>query len=243
MQDIRNQLNIKSIRWENEGRTHKRIGHVMRMDDKRLTKVACLGLAKISANPTEMSGKKDKTLLYWRKLIREAGMDVNEMDKLTQDRKGWRRAVEARMEHLHKWEKSNAKKQNGETTERNSYTPPSNIEHVWEMWEGFQKPGRPENPYQKDAQRGEGDFCMQQMRSHHQIWKLWKTPQEDMRGRQVQWRWNQDMWQMWQNPTGPKHSPPQKTELQGKPGTRTRSNRPTPSTRRLQIEMDCMSEM
>ena len=48
-------------------------------------------------------------------------MDVNEIDKLNHDRKGWRRAVEAQIQHLHKREKSNAKK-NGETTERNSYT-------------------------------------------------------------------------------------------------------------------------
>ncbi|XP_063722275.1 uncharacterized protein LOC134848689 [Symsagittifera roscoffensis] len=35
MQDIRNQLNIKTIRWKVEGRTLKRIGHVMRMDKKK----------------------------------------------------------------------------------------------------------------------------------------------------------------------------------------------------------------
>ena len=77
-------------------------------------------MAKRSANPTEMSGKKDKTLLYWRKLIREAGMDVNEIEKLTQDRKGWRRAVKARMEHLHKW-KSQMRKD--KTVKRQKATP------------------------------------------------------------------------------------------------------------------------
>ena len=60
MQDIRNQLNIKSIRWENEGRTHKRIGHVMRMDDKRLTKVACLGWLKDLQTLPKCPGKKTK---------------------------------------------------------------------------------------------------------------------------------------------------------------------------------------
>ena len=88
MQDIRNQLNIKTIRWKVEGRTLKRIGHVMRMDDKRLTKAACLGWLNDLQTLPKCPGKKDKTLLYWRKLIREAGMDVNEIDKLTQDRKG-----------------------------------------------------------------------------------------------------------------------------------------------------------
>ena len=123
MQDIRKQLNIKTILWKVEGRTLKRLGHVMRLDDKRLTKAACLGWLNDLQILPKCPGKKDKTLLYWRKLIREAEMDVNEIDKLTQDRKGWRRAVKARMEHLHKWEKSNAKIQNGETTQRNSYTP------------------------------------------------------------------------------------------------------------------------
>ena len=175
-------------------------------------------MTKWSANTTEMSGEKDKTLLYGGSSTAEAHQrSAYRCERVTQTdskRKGWRRSVKARTEHLNKWEKSNGKRQ---TVKRQKETPihPSNIEHVWDMWERFQKPGRPENPYQKDAQRGEVDFRMQQMRSHLQIWKLGKKPQEDMRGRQEQGRWNQDMWQMRQNPTSPKHGPPQKMNCKG----------------------------
>ena len=123
MQDIRNQLNIKTIRWKVEGRNLKRIGHVMRMDDKRLTKAACLGWLNNLQTLPKCPEKKTKHYSTGGSSSEKRGMDVNEIDKLTQDRKGWRRAVKARMEHLHKWEKSNAKRQNGETTERKSYTP------------------------------------------------------------------------------------------------------------------------
>ena len=100
MQDIRNQLNIKTIRWKVEGRTLKRIGHVMRKDDKRLTKAACLGWLNDLQTLPKCPGKK-----------RHNTVDLVHIHsrKLTQDRKVWRRAMKARMEHLHKWEKSNAK--------------------------------------------------------------------------------------------------------------------------------------
>ena len=63
MQDIRNQLNIKTIRWKVEGRTLKRIGHVMRMDDKRLTKAACLGWLNDLQTLPKCPGKRQNTSL------------------------------------------------------------------------------------------------------------------------------------------------------------------------------------
>ena len=43
MQDIRNILNIKSIRWKTEKRTLERIRHVLRMSNQRITKIVVLG--------------------------------------------------------------------------------------------------------------------------------------------------------------------------------------------------------
>jgi len=42
MQDVRNQLQVKSVRWKVEKRALERIGHVLRMDDGNNTKVAVL---------------------------------------------------------------------------------------------------------------------------------------------------------------------------------------------------------
>ena len=63
MLDIRNQLNIKSIRWKIEGRTLRQLGRVMRMDDKRLTKIACLGWLNDLQTLTKCPGKKTNTNL------------------------------------------------------------------------------------------------------------------------------------------------------------------------------------
>ena len=43
-------------------------------------------------------------MLYWRKLIREAGWDHTDIERLTKDRKGWKTKTMKRMEHLQKWE-------------------------------------------------------------------------------------------------------------------------------------------
>ena len=43
MQDVRNELGVKSVRWKIEKRVLERIGHVMRMEDDRTTKAVVLG--------------------------------------------------------------------------------------------------------------------------------------------------------------------------------------------------------
>ena len=43
IQDVRNRLGVRSIRWKIEKRVLERMGHVMRMDDGRITKAAVLG--------------------------------------------------------------------------------------------------------------------------------------------------------------------------------------------------------
>ena len=47
-----------------------------------------------------MAGRKRKTVLYWRRVLREAGIDWTEVERLTSDRKGWKEKVAERMEHL-----------------------------------------------------------------------------------------------------------------------------------------------
>lgn len=105
MQDVRNDLQVKSLRWKIEKRTLQRIGHILRMSNDRPTKAAVLGwLEKLEGRP-KCPGKKRKTLLYWKKILKEAGIEWTTADELAADRKIWRAKVHKRMEHLERWER------------------------------------------------------------------------------------------------------------------------------------------
>ena len=41
----------------------------------------------------------------WMSVLREAGIDWTEVERLTSDRKGWKEKVAERMEHLERWER------------------------------------------------------------------------------------------------------------------------------------------
>ena len=120
MQDIRNELEVKSIRVKIEKRVLERIGHVIRMDDDRLTKAVCLGWMKELESWPKVPGKKRKTVLYWRRLIKEAGLDHTRIGNLCKDRKEWKATVRERTEHLEEWEKKGGKNSTEERGERNN---------------------------------------------------------------------------------------------------------------------------
>ena len=88
MADIRNQLQASSIRTKIEVAHLTRMGHILRLPDESLVKQALLGWL------TKLEGKvksKKKTLMitpYWRRLIKEAGMEVNMIEELTSNREG-----------------------------------------------------------------------------------------------------------------------------------------------------------
>ena len=101
MQDIRNILGVKSIRVKIEKRVLERIGHVFRLNDNSLVKNVTLGwLTDLEEHPKKQ-GKKRKTVLYWKKLLKEAGIDYTKINSLTKDRKGWKMAVRERANHIH----------------------------------------------------------------------------------------------------------------------------------------------
>ena len=104
MTDVRSRLGVKSIRWKIEKRVLERIGHVARMDNGRLTKALVFGWYERLEGTEKMAGRKKKTVLYWKKLMNEAGWDWTDLERLANDRKGWKKMVHERMNHLHKWE-------------------------------------------------------------------------------------------------------------------------------------------
>ena len=105
MQDVRNRLGVKSVSWKIEKRVLERIGHVIRMGNERLTKAVVLGWYERLEGCEKMKGKKKKTVLFWKRLMKEAGWDWTNVERLANDRKGWKRMVQARMEHLYEWER------------------------------------------------------------------------------------------------------------------------------------------
>ena len=119
MQDIRNEVKIKTVRWKVEKRVWERMGHIMRMEEGRTTRVAALGWLEVLEEGEKTKGRKRKTVRYWRKLIKEAGEDWTEIGSLAADRGRWMELVSTRMEHLEEYERSKGNMRDGEEVERN----------------------------------------------------------------------------------------------------------------------------
>ena len=91
----------------------------MRMEDGRMTKAVILGWMKELEGWKKQKGRKRKTICFWKKLLREAGIDWTDLSGATKDRKKWKKLVMERMSKLDKWEKSNGHQWTGGRMERN----------------------------------------------------------------------------------------------------------------------------
>ncbi|KAI8486755.1 hypothetical protein Bbelb_355030 [Branchiostoma belcheri] len=110
MQDVRSRLNVKSVRWKIEKRVLERVGHVMRMSNDRITKAVVLGWYQGLEGKDKVAGRKRKTVLYWKGLLKDSGVDWTDVERLSSDRDGWRKIVRERMDHLDKWERQRGNK-------------------------------------------------------------------------------------------------------------------------------------
>ena len=119
MQDVRNQLGVKSIRWKIEKRVYERIGHIMRMEDTRQVKAVTLGWLEDLEEHEKLPGKKRKTVLYWKNILKEAGIDHTRINSLTSDRKNWKSIINKRMKFLEEWERKGGKLTLAERGSRN----------------------------------------------------------------------------------------------------------------------------
>ena len=114
MQDNRNMYDIISLRWKIEKRTLERIGHILRMSNARTVKMAVLGWLGSLEEIQKRPGYKQKTIFYWRKLLKEAGINWTEAPKFALERKEWKRRIKIRMDHLEKWEYQQGNRHDGE---------------------------------------------------------------------------------------------------------------------------------
>ena len=119
MQDIRNEVNMKTIGWKIEKRVWARMGHIFRMGDERITKAVTLGWMEQLEEIEKCPGRKRKTVRYWRKIVKEAGIDWTKAGALAADRDGWKKMVEERMEHLENYERSKGNLRTNEEIARN----------------------------------------------------------------------------------------------------------------------------
>ena len=106
MQDVRNILGVRTVRYKIEKRCLERIGHVFRLEDDSTAKIATLGWLSALEEHEKRPGKKRKTILYWKQLLREAGIDYTKIGEETRDRKVWKRRVMERMDHIAEWERN-----------------------------------------------------------------------------------------------------------------------------------------
>ena len=97
----------------------ERIGHVMRMGDDRVVKAVVLGWVEQLERWEGAPRGRRKTVLYWKRLLREAGIDPTKIGQLSADRRIWKGRVRERMDHLRKWEWSMGHKWTGAAMERN----------------------------------------------------------------------------------------------------------------------------
>ena len=84
-----------------------------------MTKAVVLGWMGELEKWEKPKGRKRKTVCYWKKLLKEAGIDWTNLAGVTSDRKKWKSLVKERMSHLEKWERSRGHQWNGEEVERN----------------------------------------------------------------------------------------------------------------------------
>ena len=113
MTDIRKALEVSTIRNKIEKAHLMRMGHTLRMSDDRIVKQAVLGWNQGLENLHKSRRKRQTTVGYWQRLLKEAGVDVESVEKLVMDRKEWKEMIQNRMKYLQSFDE-----QKGNTNEK-----------------------------------------------------------------------------------------------------------------------------
>ena len=108
MWGVRRALGVRSMQARIEERVLRRIGHVLRMDNNRPTKQITLGWYTPSVTPTPRRKARHGTIEYWRKLLREAGLDADSVEHLVCNKRKWRKIIHERRVHIKEWKENQA---------------------------------------------------------------------------------------------------------------------------------------
>ena len=110
MADIRKELKVSTIRNKIEKAHLMRMGHILRMSDDRLVKQAVLGWNQDLEDLHRSRKKRQTTVGYWRRLLKEAGVEVESVEKLVLNRKEWKEMIQNRMRFLQSFDEQKGKK-------------------------------------------------------------------------------------------------------------------------------------
>ena len=132
---VRRELGVHTIRQKIEKRSLERMGHVFRMPNNRITKKITLGW--YATEDVELPFRNYQTTLgYWRKLVREMGLETHNIDQWTDDRSKWKGKVSTRMNELDEWENQMADShRNARTTgpkDRKNRSQQTDLKCQWE---------------------------------------------------------------------------------------------------------------
>ena len=108
MWGVSRKLGIRSMQAKIEERVLRRIGHILRMDNNRPMKQITIRWYAPPVTPTPESKPRHSTIAYWRKVLREAGLDADSIEYLVSDKGKWRQIIHERKLHIEEWEKSQA---------------------------------------------------------------------------------------------------------------------------------------
>ena len=80
------------------------------MSDDRIVKQAVLGWNQDLENLHKSRKKRETTVEYWRRLLKEAGVEVESVEKLVMDRKEWKEMIQNRMKYLQSFDEQKGNK-------------------------------------------------------------------------------------------------------------------------------------
>ena len=104
MWNVRRQLGVKSIRTKIKIAHLRCIGHVVRLPDNRLVKRIVLGWNAELEGLTKARRRQQTTLSYWRKLLTDAAIPHENLQKIVTNRKRWNSEVNYRRKWLKMYE-------------------------------------------------------------------------------------------------------------------------------------------
>ena len=88
MQDMRNELEVITIRSKIEKSHLIRTGHIARRPDERLVKQTTMGWIRRLEKGRKPTKRKMTTLTYWHKLLKEAIIETHEVERIAIEQSG-----------------------------------------------------------------------------------------------------------------------------------------------------------
>ena len=107
--DIRKELKVSTIRNKIEKAHLTRICQILRLSDDRLVKQAVLGWNQDLEDLHKRRKKCQTTVGSWQRLLKEAVVELESVEKLVLKRKEWKEMIQNRMKFLQSFDEHKGK--------------------------------------------------------------------------------------------------------------------------------------